>query len=193
MRVFPPILFAFVCAAFLGCGGKKEATEAPPSGPIVGTLELPISLRSSGAAPTDFHDLEVSPTEVHLAGQPLLTLAPGAFVAPADRQGQQVPKLTAALTKTPHARIGLTVASAVPYETIALLLATAKAAGVRSVSFKARPPGSTSATGWLSLDALDVRPKSKSDDDVAISGIAKRPWSDFSSKWDDVQNACRAS
>jgi hypothetical protein len=181
------------CIALGACGGDKPATEAAPTGPIVGVLELPISLRSRGAAPSDFHDLEISPTDVHLGGQPLLTLAPGAWIAPGDRQATLVPKLAAALSKTPHARLALTVASAIPYETVALLLATAKSAGVRSVSFKVRAPGSTSATGWISLDALDVRPKSKSDDEVAIAGVSKKPWSDFTSHWDDAQNACKAS
>jgi hypothetical protein len=188
MRVFPSFVVLLLC----GCGGSKPATEAAPSGPIVGMLELPISLRSSGAA-ADSHDVEVSPTEVHLGGQPLLSLIPGAWFAPADRQAEQVPKLAAALAKTPHARLALTVASAVPYETVAMVLATAKSAGVRSVSFKARPPGGTTTSGWLALDALDVRPKSKSDTDVAFPGVAKKPWSDFASKWDAVQGACRAS
>jgi hypothetical protein len=61
------------------------------------------------------------------------------------------------------------------------------------VAFKVRPHGGSSTTGWLALDVLDVRPKSKSDDEVAFEGLPKRPWSDFSSKWDDVQGACRAS
>jgi hypothetical protein len=190
MRLLPS--FVLLCAALCACGGSKPATEAPPSGPIVGVLELPISLRSGGAA-ADAHDVEVSPTEVHVGSQPLLTLIPGAWFGPADRQGEQVPKLAAALGKTPHARLGLTVASAVPYETVALVLATAKAAGVRSVSFKTRPPGGSSTTGWLALDALDVRPKTKSDTAVEFAGMTKKPWSDFTSKWDDVQNACRAS
>ena len=190
MRLLPS--FVLLCAALCACGGSKPATEAPPSGPIFCVLELTISLLSGGAA-ADAQDVVVSPTEVHVGSQPLLTLIPGAWFGPADRQGEQVPKLAAALGKTPHARLGLTVASAVPYETVALVLATAKAAGVRSVSFKTRPPGGSSTTGWLALDALDVRPKTKSDTAVEFAGMTKKPWSDFTSKWDDVQNACRAS
>jgi hypothetical protein len=38
-----------------------------------------------------------------------------------------------------------------------------------------------------------VGPKSKTDQAVAFEGLPTRPWSDFSSKWDDVQGACRAS
>jgi biopolymer transport protein ExbD len=181
-----------VCSWLSACGGDKAAEQAAPSGPIVGVLELPISLRTGGAAPADSHDVEISPTEVHVAGQPVLTLASGAVTA-ADRQGVQLPKLTAALNKTPHAALALAVAAAVPYDTVSLVLSTAKAAGVRSVAFKVRPHGGGSSTGWLTLEALDVGPKSKTDQAVQFAGLATRPWSDFASKWDDVQGACRAS
>jgi biopolymer transport protein ExbD len=177
---------------FCACGGDKPDAQAAASGPIVGVLELPISLRTAGAAPADFHDVEISPTEVHVGGQPVLTLASGAVTA-ADRQGVLLPKLTAALGKAPHARLALAVAAAVPYDTVAVVLATVKAAGVRSVAFKVRPHGSSSATGWLALDNLDVRPKSKTDEEVVFEGLAKQSWSDFAGKWDEVQGACRAS
>ena len=194
MRCSPfPITARVLVGLWLcACGGDKPDAQAAPSGPIVGVLELPISLRTTGAAPADFHDVEISPTEVHVAGQPVLNLASGAIVA-ADRQGTTLPKLSAALAKAPHARLALAVAAAVPYDTVSLVLATAKAAGVRSVAFKVRPHGGGSATGWLALDALDVGPKSKTDQAVAFDGLPTRPWSDFSSKWDDVQGACRAS
>ena len=186
-----PLARLLLLSALCACGGDKPAEQAP-SGPIVGVLELPISLRTGGAAPSDSHDVEVSPTEIHVGGQPVITLASGA-VTPADRQGAQIPKLTDTLRKSPHAQLALSVAAAVPYDTVSLVLSTAKAAGVRGVAFKVRPHGGGSNTGWLVLDALDVRPRSKTDDEVAIEGVAKRPWSDFSSKWDDVQGACRAS
>jgi biopolymer transport protein ExbD len=187
-----PVTRLLLCSWLCACGGDKPASEAAASGPIVGVLELPISLRTGGAAPADFHDVEISPTEVHVAGLPVITLASGA-VTPADRQGAALPKLSAALSKTPHARLALAVAAAVPYDTVSLVLATAKAAGVRSVAFKVRPHGGGSTTGWLTLDALDVGPKSKTDQAVAFEGLAVRPWSDFANKWDDVQSACRAS
>jgi hypothetical protein len=127
-----------------------------------------------------------------VGGLPVLTLASAAVPA-ADRQGEQLPKLAAVLGKTPHARLALAVAAAVPYDTVSLVLATARAAGVRSVSFKVRPHGGGSNTGWLALDSLDVRPKSKTGDAVLIDSAPKKPWSDFASKWDEVQGACRAS
>jgi hypothetical protein len=167
------------------------------TGPIVGVLELPISLRSGGTAPADFAQLEISPAEIHVAGLPVLTLSAGA-VAAADRapaasgHGEQLPKLAAALAKGSHNGIALAIGSAVPYETVALVLATAQAAGTHAVAFKVRPPGA-SVTGWLSLDGLNVHAKTTSDEASAPSDWTKQPWADFASKWDAVQSACRAS
>jgi hypothetical protein len=53
----PPRVLA--CLWFCACGGDKPDAQAAASGPIVGVLELPISLRTAGAAPADFHDVEI--------------------------------------------------------------------------------------------------------------------------------------
>jgi hypothetical protein len=181
-----------VCVCSIGCGGEKPAPAAAPTGPIVGVLELPISLRSGGKAPSDAHEVEISTTEIRVGGELALPLN-AAIVGAADRQGAQLPKLAALFAKTPRSTLTLAAASGVPYETVALVLGTAKASGLRSVSFKARPPGGSSASGWLSLDNIEVGPKTKSDEPLALADAAKRPWSDFTSKWDDVQSACRTS
>src|ERR1700753_1810524 len=89
-----------VPALFLGlalvsaCGGDKSAPAAAPSGPIVGALELPISLRSKASAPAGAGEIEISPTELHFAAHPVLTLT-AAQVSAGDRQGDQLPKLAA--------------------------------------------------------------------------------------------------
>jgi hypothetical protein len=189
MRSVPALFLglALVCA----CGGEKAAPGAAPSGPIVGALELPISLRSKATAPAGAGEIEISPTEIHFAAHPVLSLT-AAAVGAGDRQGDQIPKLAAALSGGPHGAITMTVASGIPYETVALVLNTAKAAGASSVAFQVRPPGGTSP-GYLALDALDVHPKVKNYDELEVPGASKRPWSDFSSKWDEVQNGCRGS
>ncbi|HKU38572.1 MAG TPA: hypothetical protein VJR89_10510 [Polyangiales bacterium] len=177
-----------VCVA---CGKKEEAPPAP-SGPIVNVLDLSLSLRSRDAAPSDAHEVEIGSAAIQVAGQQVLTLTDG-ILAPADRSGDELPKLKEALAKTPHKRLSLAVGSSVPYNTVVAVLQTAKSAGVSSVSFKVRAPGSTSNTGFLTLDNFSVRAKTKNDEDVAIPGVAARPWSDFTSKWEAVQSACRAS
>jgi hypothetical protein len=187
-----PVSSLIVCVVVISaCGGKKDdAAAAVPSGPIVGVLELPISLRSKGAAPGSARAIEISPAAINVAGQQVLTI-PSGIIAAGDRQGDQIPKLISALA-SPGA-VTLAVASAVPYETVALVLASAKAAGARSVGFQVRPPGGSSTPGWLALDALAVGPKSKGDQEVTFTGGTKRPWTDFSSKWEEAQSACRAS
>ena len=185
------VLVAGIANTFAGCGGDKAKEAPPPSGPIVSVLELPVSLRSSGKAPADAANLEVSPNEIHLAGQSVLTLSAGAVQA-ADRQGDQLPKLATALAAGPHATVALVVASAVPYETVALVLATAKAAGAGSIAFQVRAPGGSSP-GHSLVDAYDVQPKSKTDQGATFAGLSPRPWSDFANQWDAVSGGCRSS
>jgi hypothetical protein len=184
-------LLGLVAGSAAACG-KKEDTAAAPSGPIVNVLDLALSARNSGTAPSDAYDVEVASTAINVGGQQALTLTDG-VVPPAERSGDIVPKLKDALAKTPHANMILSVSSSVPYSTAALVLSTAKAANVKSVSFKVRPPGSQSNTGFLTLDNFSVRPKTKNDEDVAIPGAPTRPWSDFTSQWDAVQSGCRGA
>jgi hypothetical protein len=172
--------------------GKKEDAAAAPSGPIVGVLDLALSARNSGAAPADAHEVELSSTALNVGGLQVLTLTDGVF-APADRSGDTLPKLKDALAKTPHAKLLFSVSSSIPYSSASLVLSTAKAANVNSVSFKVRPPGSQTTTGFLTLDNYTVRAKTKNDEDIAIAGAAARPWSDFTSQWEAVQTGCRAA
>jgi biopolymer transport protein ExbD len=182
------LYLSLLCVA---CGDKADEA-APPSAPIVGVLELPVSLRSSATAPADAAEVEISPSALNVAGQPVLTLA-GGTVAAADRQGDVIPKLTAALQSPARARIALAVSAQVPYETVVLVLSTAKKVGMRGVAFKVRPPGGSTSTGYLTLDDYEVHPALKLDQDAALQGVAVRPWSDFTSRWEEVEGGCRAA
>jgi hypothetical protein len=190
-------LFAGIACVVVALGlivscGKKEDAAAVPSGPIVGVLDLALSARNSGSAPSDAHDVELAANALNVGGLPVLTLTDGVF-APADRSGDVLPKLKDVFAKTPHAKMVFSVSSSISYNSVALVLSTAKASNIDSVSFKVRPPGSQTTTGFLTLDNFSVRPKTKNDEDVAIAGAATRPWSDFTSQWDAVQSACRSS
>lgn len=178
--------------AVSACGGDKSAEETPPpSGPIVSVLELPVTLRSQGAAPSDAAQVEISTNEIHLAGQSVINLA-GGYVPEAERASGQIPKLAKALSAGPHGAATFAVASGVPYETVLLALATAKGAGVGKVSFQVRAPSATTA-GHLLLDAFDVKAKTNSDTNQTFASLSPRPWSDFVSQWDAVGNACKSS
>ena len=185
------VLAAGIASGFAGCGADKAKEAPPPSGPIVSVLELPVSLRSGGKPAADAANLEISPNELHLGGQSVLTLSGGAVQA-ADRQGDQLPKLAQALAAGPHGTVSLAVASGVPYETVALVLATAKAAGAAQVAFQVRAPGA-STPGHSQLDAYEVQPKSTTDQGATFAGLTPRPWSDFANQWDAVQGGCRSS
>lgn len=194
-----PMFHLFIRSASLTClvglcagCGKQEDAAAVPSGPIVGILDLALSARNTGAGPADAHDVELAANALNVGGLPVLSLTDGVF-APADRSGDTLPKLKDAFAKTPHGTMTLSVSSSIPYSSAALVLSTAKAADVNSVAFKVRPPGSQTNTGFLVLDNFSVRPKTKSDEDVAIAGAAPRPWSDFTSQWEAVQTGCRAA
>lgn len=185
------VLATGIVSTFACCGGDKSKEAPPPSGPIVSVLELPVSLRSGGKAAADAANLEVSPNEIHLAGQSVLTLNGGAVQA-ADRQGDQLPKLATALAAGPHASVSMAVASGVPYETVALVLATAKAAGAGQIAFQVRAPGGSNP-GYSIVDAYEVAAKSNSDQGATFAGLPARPWSDFANQWDAVQGGCRSS
>jgi hypothetical protein len=185
------VVLVSLCSLGFACG-KKEDTAAAPSGPIVGVLDLALSARNSGSAPSDAHEVELAANALNLGGQPVLTLTDGVF-APADRSGDVLPKLKDAFAKSPHSKLAFSVSSSIPYSSAALVLSTAKSANVQSVSFKVRPPGSQTNTGYLTLDNFTVRAKTKNDEDVAIAGATPRPWSDFTSQWEAVQTGCRGA
>lgn len=180
------------CCTLVACGGGEGDAAKAPSGPIVGVLELPVSLRMSGGAPADAHEVEVSPSALHVGGQPVLTLS-GGLVAAADRAASELPKLSSALKSPMRSRVALSISAEVPYETVALVLSTAKSAGMRGVAFKVRKPGGSSDTGFLALDDFGVGPKTKLDQEVAQSGVVPRPWGDFAAQWEAVQNGCQSA
>lgn len=179
-----------------GCGGGEKAAPATAvSEPIVAPLELPIALRSQGAAASDAVLVEVSMGAIHVAQKPALELTSG-VLSPTDRSptGQDLPKLVQALNAGPHAKASLAIASLVPYQTVVSVLASLKAAGVGSSAFQVRSPTSTTP-GLLALENFDVRDKTGTGNDpgAIVPGVAPRPWADFVSQWDAVANACRGA
>jgi biopolymer transport protein ExbD len=187
-------LITLCTSAFLGllaCGNKAAEEAPPPSGPIVSVLELPVTLRSQGTALADAANVEVSVNEIHVNGQPVLNLTVG-VVPEAERQAGGIPKLAKALVAGPHAAVSFAVASGVPYEAVALVLATAKAAGATKIDLQVRAPSGTTA-GHFVLDDVAVKPKTNSDANQSFAGLQTRPWSDFVTQWEAVGNACKAS
>jgi hypothetical protein len=178
--------------AVLACGGEKaeEKPAAPPPGPPLGVLELPVSLRSGDAAPSDSRKVEVTPGDIRVDGQVVLTLENGRVPA-AERQGDVVPKLKAALGNPARPALSLGLHSSLPYETAAAVLSTASSAGMRKVAFQVRKPGGSPVAAWLVPTSFQVVPRSY--DAVAITDVDPRKWDDFGAAWQAIYDACRTS
>src|SRR6185312_7168493 len=76
-------------------------------------------------------------------------------------------------------------------ETAAMILHTAKQAGVNNAAFQMREVGSTPKTGWLSFDNYVM--SSRADDVPPIETAKALSWDDFTSQWDTITKACSAA
>lgn len=194
----PTLAHAFLpfVLALAACSG-----EAPPAaedtGPIVGIMELPISARFDPNSPSNALAIDVSPSELRVAGTTVLTLEAGR-VATADVAPDGLTKLRAAIQAQPaRQRAAITSAGTVGYGTIVRTLQTLAAAGYRDTSFAVRPASSASGAppaqaSWLSISNPQFAEPGTTPVDPATYGGGSRPWSDFVTHWDEVYEACRA-
>jgi hypothetical protein len=126
-RMLKPGAFVIALSLWIAlpaCGGEEkpaEGTEAP-KGPVLGVLELPVSLRTGDAAP-DGRKVEAGLTELRVDDTTVLTLDNGKITA-ADRQGDVAPKLVEALKTPAKSAIALSAHSGLNYETLALILSS---------------------------------------------------------------------
>jgi len=184
-----------VCVGMLGgfgvgCGDKEaEVAEDTPKGPVLGDMELPVSLRTDGAAPGDAHKLEISPAEMRLNDKTVLMLE-GGRVPAAEQQGGVIAKLKAALSPQKPI-LALHLHAMVPYETLAQVLTTAHEAGVRDAAFRVRKVGATPETGWMRADGFAVT--GRTEGEVAIGSVAPRKWDEFTAQWQTISDACRGA
>src|SRR5689334_17837449 len=96
-----PEIRLFTRFLLLACAGSAAAcsTEEPKvaAAPILGVLELPISHRNGDPEPTGAAKVEVSPGEIRVDGESVITLQNGK-IPPAEASGYILPKLKAKLT-----------------------------------------------------------------------------------------------
>lgn len=180
-------LFLVLLSVFVACGEDEEIQQ--DTGPIVGVMELPISLRNAETQPSDALRIEVSPTEMRVDGQQLLALESG-NVPDAEQRDGQIPKLREKLTGGPARRAGaLRLHVNTPYETTALILGTLKGANINTVGFEVRKPGGSADTGWLVINDYRVEP-SDSEHETFPQGQQRR-WDELVAKWQEVYESCR--
>ena len=179
-----------VALALAACGDKAEEQAGPPPGPGLGVLELPVSLRSKDAAPGDARKVEIGIADLRVDDKVLFTLENGRIPA-AERKDGVVPKLAAALQSPARAKLALHLHSSLPYESAALVLNTAAAAGMHQLTLQVRAPGATTQTGWLAVNAFQTTPRT--DDEVPFKAVDPRKWDEFTAAWQTIHDACRAA
>jgi hypothetical protein len=196
---FSTLLRLALCVAATGCNllGKDKAAEAAaaaaaapvPVRPLQ-DIELPVSLRTSDRPPNDARQLEASDQQLSLDGTAVVALDKGR-VPPADKASGIIPKLEARLQSPPRSTIALRFQANLPYETVALVLSTARKIGMSNAAIQVRETGGVTKTGWVLLEGFVL--SSKADDVPVFPGIKDRSWNDFTDNWQEVLSGCKTS
>lgn len=176
--------------ALIACGGEKPPEAPKIDVPPLGVLELPVSLRSGDPAPTDARKVEVSQTGIRVDDQPLIVLE-SARVPAAERQGDEITKLKAALQSPAKPGVALSLHASLPYDTAALVIHTLKAANVSQLSLQVRKPGASTTAGWLSVKSYQTTPRT--DEEVVMPGVEAHSWDAFTAAWQAIHDACRGA
>lgn len=183
------LCLALLSPLSVGCDeGEQDAAETA-SAPLLGLLELPVSLRSGAAAPSNFHKVEVGPDELRVDGSTLLKLE-GGKVPAAEAGATEIAKLTAALRTPARGVIELELHSSIPYETTALIFGSAAAAGIHDASLHVRKPGGGTEDGYLELKGFSVGPEVPDAQEVSFANVQPRGWGDFAAAWEAVAQGC---
>ncbi len=171
----------------LGCDDSEEVQQ--DTGPIIGLMELPISLRNADALPGDAVRIEMSPSEMRVDGTTLIALESGRVPA-AERSSDQISKLRQALQGGAARRAGaIRLHVNTPYETTALVLNTLKGANINTVAFEVRKPGGSADTGWMVI--TDYRVEPADGEPETFPAAQQRRWDELIQNWDAVYEACR--
>lgn len=185
LRYVAPL--ALVSSLWAACGGEAPPPSDPELPPLVGALEVPISLRNDATAPSNALRIEITNTEMHLDGHALYTLTrgvpPASEVTP-DGYAQLRERIQAAPARSLAA---LTIHGIVPYGTFVGVVQTLLSSGYHEIAVAVRLPDGSPVIRWMTISNPEVVPSSGP---VAFPG-SERPWEDFTSHWSEVYDACR--
>lgn len=188
-------ILASLCATFVACGGQEEAAPAIDTTPIVGVMEVPISFRNDGSAPSDALRIEANQRELRLESVPIYQLERGRIPA-AEVTPEGPTKLRTAIQGAPaRSRAAITFHGMVGYGTLARTIQALTTSGYREISIAVRPMTTGSppaAMSWLAISSPQIAPPGQAPVDPAVYGGATRPWADFQPLWEDAYAACRA-
>jgi hypothetical protein len=189
------MLCSLVLAA--GCSlikGEKElppgATAADEVGRPLPDFELPVSLRLNDPPPSDARAIEATDEQLRIDGSPVVALTKGR-VAAADQSNGIIPKLEERLRSPARSTLALRLQANLPYETAALVLNTARKAGVSNAAFQVREVGEAKKVGWLAVNGYVMT--SKADDLPPITAVEAKSWNAFTDKWQPIFDGCRTA
>jgi biopolymer transport protein ExbD len=177
-----------------GCNKSAEESAAAAATEEAGRrlvdMELPVSLRTGDPQPVNAHELEATSEGIRVGNTSVVKMEKG-FVAPEEVREGVITKLETALRGAGKTTIALRLEAIVPYETLALILNTAKQVGVNNAAFQVREVGNSSKTGWIAVDNYVMA--SKADDVPPIQTVNALSWDDFTGNWDTITKACRTA
>ncbi|MFW5875128.1 MAG: hypothetical protein ACOCXM_00195 [Myxococcota bacterium] len=178
------VLFPLLVVGLAACEEEEEPEE---TGPLVGDMEIPVSLRSSDSLGGDPLRIEVGAAELHLDGRKVLDLDAGELPE-AERRDHRISKLESAI-RGGGARDAAAVRLHVntPYETMLAVLESLREVGVSQVGFEVRK-GNGTETGFVV--PADVSVREASSDPVEFDGTAQRQWDQVVEHWDTMHGAC---
>jgi biopolymer transport protein ExbD len=190
-----PIVVPLLSAGALsGCKPSADETAAASATEEAGRrlvdMELPVSLRTGDSQPVNAYELEATTEGIRLGGSSVLKLEKG-NPAPEEVQNGVLTKLEAAMRGGGKSTIALRLEAIIPYETFALILNTAKQAGVNNGAIQVREVGNTPKTGWIAFDNYVMA--SRADDVPPIPTVTALSWDDFTKNWDRITKACRTA
>jgi biopolymer transport protein ExbD len=187
-----------LCLALLGCSLlSKDKDKLPPGaaaenepGRPLADIELPVSLRHKDSAPTNPRTVEATDEQLRLDGNVVIGLERGR-VAKTDIADGTIPKLEAMLRSTTASTVAMRLQANLPYETMALVLSTARKVGISNAAFAVREVGAGKTVGWLNADGYVM--SSKADDLPPITAVPLKSWNDFTNKWQPTFDGCRTA
>lgn len=169
------------------CGSEPPPPTDPELPPLVGGLEVPISLRNDGHAPSNALRIEISNTEMHVDSHALYTLTRGVPPAAELTPTGYTQLLTHIQALPARGVAALTIHGIVPYGTFVHVVQTLLTAGYHTISIAVRLPDGSPQMHWMEIVNPEIAPDHGA---VAFPG-SERPWEDFTTHWSEVYDACR--
>ncbi len=179
--------FVLATSVLAACGGEATPPADPELPPLVGSLEVPISLRNDGTRPSNALRIEINNTAMHVDGHALYELTRGVPPA-AELTPEGYTQLRTRIASLPARGIAaLTIHGVVPYGTFVHVLQTLIAAGYHEFAIAVRAPDSSPALHWMTFTSPEIAPEHGP---VTFPGT-ERAWEDFTTHWGEVYDACR--